>query len=179
MSYLHVAALLVSMLVGAAGGWGVKGAWDASALEASERRAAKAETALLAQRSEWERQARLNAEEQRAEEQRRQMARDKEIRDAQVQAKLDAGRAAASRRAADQLREHVARLAASADQGRGDSPAAPGSTTTTGPGLVLADLYRGADDEAHELAAAFDYSLRAGLICERLYDSLSNRTPSP
>lgn len=179
MSYLHIAALLVSMLVGAAGGWGVKGAWSASALEASEHRAAKAETALLAQRSEWERQARVSAEEQRAEEQRRQQTRDKEIQNAQVQAKLDAGRIAASRRVADQLREHVARLAASADQGRSDSPAAPGSSTAAGPGLVLADLYRGADGEAHELAAAFDYSHRAGLLCERLYDSLSNRTPSP
>ncbi len=179
MSYLHIAALLVSMMVGAAGGWGVKGAWSASALEVSERRAAKAETALLAQRSEWERQAKVSAEEQRAEEQRRQQTRDKEIQNAQVQAKLDAGRVAASRRAADQLREHVARLAANADQGCGSTSVAAGSPATTGPGLVLANLYRGVDDEAHELAQAFDLARRAGLVCERLYDSLSSRTPNP
>lgn len=173
MSYLHVAALLLSMLIGAAGGWGVKGAWTSSSLAAAERRAEKAEVALVTQRGEWERQSRISAETQRATEQARQQARDKEVRDAQAQAKLDAARAAASRRAADQLREHVVRLAASADRGRDDPAAAPGGPPATGPGLVLANLYRDADDEAHELAQAFDLSRRAGLVCERLYDSLS------
>ncbi len=179
MSYLHIAALLIALLVGAAGGWGVKGAWTSASLAVAERRAEKAEVTLATQRGEWERQSRLSAEAQRAVEQARQQARDKEVQDAQTQAKRNAARAAASRRVADQLREHITRLAASADRGRDGPAAAPGGPPATGPGLVLANLYRGADDEAHELAQAFDLSRRAGLVCERLYDSLSSRTPGP
>lgn len=172
MSYIHIAALLIAMLVGAAGGWGVKGVWAGAEIAAAGKRAGQAELALAAERAAWERASRASSEEQRAEEQRRQMARDKEVQDAQDQAKLDAARVAASRRAADQLREHVARLAANADQGCGSTSAAAGSPAAAGPGLVLANLYRGVDDEAHELAQAFDLARRAGLVCERLYDSL-------
>jgi uncharacterized protein YlxW (UPF0749 family) len=173
MSYLHAAALLIAMLLGAAGGWGIKGVRADAAVNAATQRAVKVELALAAERAAWQAASRASTEEQRAEEQRRQAAKDKEVRDAQEQARLDAARAAASRRAADQLREHVARLATRADQACSGSDAAPGGPPAAGPGLVLADLYRGADDEAHELAQAFDLARRAGLVCERLYDSLS------
>ena len=75
-----------------------------------------------------------------------------------------------------QLREHITRLAAAADQGRGHPPAAAGSAPAAGAGLVLADLYRGADDEAQELARSFDAARRAGLACERIHDALTTTT---
>lgn len=49
----------------------------------------------------------------------------------------------------------------------------PDRAAVAGAGLVLAELYRGADDEATELAFAFDTARTRGLSCERAYDSLS------
>lgn len=62
-----------------------------------------------------------------------------------------------------------------------DPPAGPagGSTPATGPGLVLAELYRGVDDRAEDLARALDRSIGAGLLCERAYDSAQARLRAP
>ena len=94
MSYLHAAALLIAMLLGAAGGWGIKGVRADAAVNAATQRAVKVELALAAERAAWQAASRASTEEQRAEEQRRQAAKDKEVRDAQEQARLDAARAA-------------------------------------------------------------------------------------
>ncbi len=175
--YLQIAIALAAMLIGAAGGWGAKGEWTRGEIAAAEKRAGKAETALANERAAWERASRASAEAERETERLRRLARDKEVARVQADSESDAARAAAYRRTAGQLRDHVARLAARADEGGGDTCVAPGGTPAAGPGLVLAELYRGADDEAFELAEALDRSRRAGLACERIHDGLTSRAP--
>lgn len=84
--------------------------------------------------------------------------------------------AAGLRTVAGQLRDHVTRLAAAAPgagEAAGDPAAAPGGPPAAGAGLVLAELYRGADLEAIELAEAVDRARGAGLACERAYGALT------
>ena len=96
----------------------------------------------------------------------------KEVEDARQDAALDARRAADLQSVADRLRRHVARLAAATAAPGGDPAAAAGGEAAAGPGLVLADLYGRADDEAQELARSFDAARRAGLACERVYGAV-------
>lgn len=51
----------------------------------------------------------------------------------------------------------------------------PGGSTTTGPGVVLADLLGSASGRAAELAEALDAARNAGLACESAYDSLTRK----
>lgn len=161
------------LAAGFASGWKLRDLGATAAL-------AKVQAASAARESTWERAARESSEAQREIENTRRAAAQKEVDHARTDAALDARRATDLRAANGRLLEHVARLAAYADSPRGDTPAAAGSAPATGPGLVLANLYRGADEEARELAASFDAARRAGLTCERVYESLStdpNRNP--
>lgn len=161
-----IALGLVALSMGFGSGWKLR---DLSAdAELAEVKAYHAQ-----RESAWERASRESTDLQRQIETARRKVADKEIQDAQHDAALDARRAADLRVVADQLRAHVARLTSTASEGGGDPPAAGGSPPATGPDLVLADLYRSVDDEAQELAAAFDRSRRAGLTCERIYTSLN------
>lgn len=54
-----------------------------------------------------------------------------------------------------------------------------GGEAAAGPGLVLAELYRGTDDRAEDLARALDRSIGAGQLCERAYDSAQARLRQP
>ena len=125
------------------------------------------------QRAAWDRAARESEMAERAKEQARQAALIKEVEDVRKDAALDVRRAAGLAANADRLRDHITRLATAADQGCGHPSTAAGGAPAAGPGLVLADLYRGADDEAQELARSFDAARRAGLACERIHDSLT------
>ena len=62
-----------------------------------------------------------------------------------------------------------------------DPPAgsASGGEAATGPGLVLAELYRSTDGRAEELARALDRAIGAGQLCERAYDSAQARLRQP
>ncbi len=151
------AAVAVALLAGAY--WAGHSA-AADSCRASTERAAAVAAQEHAQQSEAYREI----------ETLRRRARDQELSRVQQDAALDARRAAELGTAAEQLRAHVARLAAAC--AAPDRPAARSSAPAAGPGLVLADLYRGVDDEAQELAAAFDRARRAGLACERIHDSL-------
>jgi hypothetical protein len=167
--YLTAGAAAVGLAVGFGGGWKLR---DLSA------NAALAELqAYHAQReSAWERAARESTDLQRQIETRRLQAAAKEVEDARTDAALDSKRATDLAAANRGLLDHVARLAAYADRPRGDPTAAAGSAPATGPGLVLAQLYRGADQEARDLAASYDAARRAGITCERVYDSLISST---
>lgn len=71
---------------------------------------------------------------------------------------------------AEQLRQRVAQLGASAAAGH---PAAVGTGPAAGDPLdVLADVLGRADQRAGELAAYADAARIAGLACERSYDAL-------
>lgn len=96
-------------------------------------------------------------------------------RDAQT--RLD--RARSDARAADdvarKLRAHIALLVMPAPSGSAparDSTPASASAPAAGPGILLAHLFRGADDRASELARFADHAHAAGIACERAYDAL-------
>jgi hypothetical protein len=75
---------------------------------------------------------------------------------------------------ADRLRNHIYSLATPSGSDPSQDPtASQGSQTASGSGLVLANLYTGADREAIELAQAFDAAYSAGSACERLHDTVS------
>lgn len=161
-------ALIVASASGAAA-WKVRG-WQADA-EIQQLRAehAKQMEAIAQATQQAERAA-------RDEEQRRAAAVMAAAEEQRQRAQRLAARSADLERAAGQLREHVARLVAGE---AGDDPsAAPGSSPTSGAGLVLADLYRSVDREAVELAQALDHARSRGLACEQAYDSLTiNEAP--
>ena len=143
---------------------------------AADRELAVLEAVHAYRQAAWEQAARESEMAERMKEQARHAAINKEIEDVRQDAARDAGRAAGLAASADKLRAHIARLATAADQGCGHPPAAAGSASAAGAGLVLADLYRGADDEAQELARTFDAARRAGLACERIHDALTTTT---
>lgn len=163
--YLVGAAAVVGLVAGGLTGWGLRDM-------AADNEAARLRLEHAEDFAAWERAARASEEAERAKERARQEAVNKETEDAKKDAAVDARRTADLRAANGRLLDHVARLAAYADQGCSNPPAAAGSAPAAGPGMVLADLYRGADSEASELAAAFDGARRAGLACERVYDAV-------
>ena len=79
--------------------------------------------------------------------------------------------AAAARRSADSLRNHIARLAGSGSA-PSDTAAAPSSEAATGPGLVLTELFSRTLDRTVELAEYADRARTAGLACEAAYATL-------
>lgn len=87
-----------------------------------------------------------------------------------VQADANTARAAAGR-----LHHRAETLARRlADRERTCHSATPGAGQAAGSGAVLlADLFRRADERAGELAAAADEARTRGLACERSYDALS------
>jgi hypothetical protein len=97
----------------------------------------------------------------------RRNAREKVVQDERKTAEARAAAAAGLRGVAGRVRDEIARQAAR------DPAAAPGSPPASDAGLVLADLYRGVDAEAVELAEALDAARSAGRACERSYDSLT------
>jgi hypothetical protein len=148
--HLIVIAVVMAFAAGFTGGWKMRAA------------GAEAEAAATAR-------AHVVAVENARSVERVRVERMGEIADAAEKQAQDAlRRAAAADDVARRLRDHVTRLAAACTGSAPDSTGAP----TSGPGLVLSNLYRGADTEAHELAASFDAARRAGLACERAYDAL-------
>ena len=97
----------------------------------------------------------------------------KEHADAVEQAKRDAMaarvRANELDRVAGRLRDHLQYLATSGSAGTEIATVTYGGEAATSTGLVLAQLYRSADEEAVELAGALDAAHAAGQLCERLY----------
>ena len=164
---LSMAALAVGLVVGAGGAWVVRG-WQAGAQLQTERAAyaraladAEAATTRAVEDARTKEQRRADAVQEIADHAHAQLAA----------ARADAGRA---RAAADRLRSAATAYATATCGGpAADSPAAPGSASAAGPGLVLADLFGRADDRAGELAAAFDAAHAAGVACERAYDTLT------
>lgn len=138
-------AFAVALVIGASAGW-----WGHAEITAG--RAA--------------REAVEASEQAREVESLRRAAVAKELDRAHAETAAQARAAADLRVTADRLRRHIVALVTE------DRTVASGGTAATGPGLVLTQLYAGADGEAVELAIALDASRAAGLICERVYDSL-------
>lgn len=149
---LAVAAL---MAMSAAGAW----QWQANAYgkQIADIRTAQAEALATAQAQA------------RAEEQRRQLAIEGIRRDAKDKIELaaaDAASADAHARGLQQLADKLARRPASCPG------AATGSETADPARLLLAELFRRADEIAGDLAAYADGARIAGEACERAADAI-------
>ena len=107
-------------------------------------------------------------------EQGRIIARDEAVKDAQAQAAKSAATAAGLSATVSQLRTEATKLAAHLDAAKhtSDLAAAVRSKTAGADAAVLADMLGRLAEEARYYAELSDESYRAGMTCERVYDSV-------
>lgn len=107
-------------------------------------------------------------------EQGRIIARDEAVKDAQAQAAKSAATAAGLSATVSQLRTEATKLAARLDAAKhtSDLAASVRSKTAGVDAAVLADMLGRLAEEARYYAERSDESYRAGMTCERVYDSV-------
>ncbi|MFJ2449011.1 DUF2514 family protein [Pseudomonas sp. NPDC087626] len=110
----------------------------------------------------------------RAREQVYQQLINKAVQDGQRTIDQATTDAAAARASANSLRGTVDAIAErlAASQASGNSCTAAASQAATRAALVLADVFKRADERASDLAADADQSRSRGVTCERVYDGL-------
>ena len=116
-------------------------------------------------------------------EQGRVIARDEAVKNAQEQAAKAAANAAGLSATVSQLRTEATKLATRLDAAKHTAglAAAVGSKTTSANSAMLADMLGSIAEEARYYAGRSDESYRAGMTCERIYDSVreSSRSAIP
>lgn len=114
-------------------------------------------------------------------EQGRIIARDEAVKDAQAQAAKSAATAAGLSATVSQLRTEATKLAARLDAAKhtSDLAAAVRSKTAGADAAVLADMLGRLAEEARYYAERSDESYRAGVTCERVYDSVRESNNKP
>lgn len=163
MTKILIAAVVVLLaLVGAQAVWLAK--------EKAAHQATKTEHAEKL--AEQERSARVNLETVRAKEVARVIALEGVIHANTEKLAATQADAAAARVAADRLRDKLARITAAARERSANPGAAAASPPAEDTTVVLADLFRRADERAGELAEFADRAHTAGQICESSYDAV-------
>lgn len=110
---------------------------------------------------------------EREKEQARQQAINKVIQDGQTLIDQASADAAAARATAASLRDEADRLASSAaSKASSHSCTAAASQAATRAVMVLADVFKRADERAGDLAEYADQSRGRGVMCEQAYDVL-------
>lgn len=114
-------------------------------------------------------------------EQGRIIARDEAVKDAQAQAAKAAANAAGLSATVSQLQQQAKKLATHLDAAKhtANLATAVGSKTASANAAMLSDMLGSLADEAKYYAGRADESYRAGMTCERVYDSVrvSNNNP--
>ncbi|TLI63225.1 DUF2514 domain-containing protein [Escherichia sp. E1130] len=107
-------------------------------------------------------------------EQGRIIARDEAVKDAQTQAAKAAATAAGLSATVSQLQQQAKKLATRLDAAKytADLAATVRSKTASANAGMLADMLGSLADEAKYYAGRADESYRAGMTCERIYDSV-------
>ncbi|ENR6649989.1 DUF2514 domain-containing protein [Salmonella enterica] len=107
-------------------------------------------------------------------EQGRIIARDEAVKDAQAQAAKSAAAAAGLSATVSQLQQQAKKLATHLDAAKhtADLAASVRSKTAGADAAVLADMLGSLAEEARYYAGRADESYRAGMTCERIYDSV-------
>ncbi|WP_410743093.1 DUF2514 domain-containing protein [Citrobacter freundii] len=112
-------------------------------------------------------------------EQGRIITRDEAVKDAQAQAAKSAATAAGLSATVSQLRTEATKLATRLDAAKHTAhlAAAVRSKTAGADAAMLADMFGRLAEEARYYAGRADDSYRAGMTCERVYDSVRKSNP--